>query len=84
MNLDELLDSNQLMLGDGSMYELLRRNPEVEFDEHIAHGGLIYHSQWSKVLEGVFRGYLDVAAEQRRPMLTTCAPWCAGFDGCDG
>ena len=27
--------------GDGSMYELLRRSPEVEFDPHIAgaHGG---------------------------------------------
>jgi homocysteine S-methyltransferase len=75
MNLHELLDTNQLILGDGSMYELLRRSPEVEFDAHIAHGGLIYNEQWAAVLERVMREYLDVAVNEKRPMLTTAATW---------
>lgn len=77
MNLHELLNSEQLVLGDGSMYELLRRSPEVEFDEHIAHAGLLYHPQWARVLERVMREYIDVAVAQRRPMLTTAATWRA-------
>jgi hypothetical protein len=51
MNLHELLNTNQLIPGDGSMYELLRRSPEVECDDHIAYGGLIYHPGWVRVLE---------------------------------
>ena len=42
MNFHELLQSSRLILADGSMYELLRRSPEVEFDAYIAHSGLIY------------------------------------------
>jgi hypothetical protein len=30
------------------------------FDEHVAHCGLIYHSQWARVLQRVMREYLDV------------------------
>jgi len=83
MNLLALLQTDQLILGDGSMYELLRRSPEVEFDEHIAHAGLVYHPQWAKVLERVFREYIDVAVAQRRPMLTTTATWRANRERID-
>ena len=64
MNLHELLKTGQLILADGSMYELLRRSPEVEFDEHIAHAGLIYDPQGAAVLERVMREYIDVAVAQ--------------------
>ena len=77
MNLHEVLNSKQLVLGTGSMYELLRRSPDVEFDEHIAHAGLIYHERWAQVLERVMRDYLDVAVAQARPMLATTATWRA-------
>ncbi|MDX2314197.1 MAG: homocysteine S-methyltransferase family protein [Gammaproteobacteria bacterium] len=83
MNLHELLNSNQLILADGSMYELLRRSPEVEFDEYIAHGGLIYNPGWAGVLERVFREYIDVAVAQARPMLTTTATWRANRERID-
>jgi homocysteine S-methyltransferase len=83
MNLHALLQTDQLILGDGSMYELLRRSPEVELDEHIAHAGLVYHPQWVKVLERVFREYIDVAVAQRRPMLTTTATWRANRERID-
>lgn len=77
MNLHELLKKDQLILGDGSMYELLRRSPEVEFDDHIAHVGLAYNPEWSQLLKRVFREYIDVAVAQGRPMLTTTATWRA-------
>jgi homocysteine S-methyltransferase len=77
MNLHELLQTDQLILSDGSMYELLRRSPEVEFDPYIAHAGLIYHEDWKKVLERVFREYIEVTVAHRRPMLVTTATWRA-------
>jgi homocysteine S-methyltransferase len=77
MNLHELLRSNQLILAEGSLYELLRRSPEVEFDAHIAHSGLIYNPDWAQVLERVLREYIDVAVAQNLPMLTTTTTWRA-------
>lgn len=60
MNLHELLNTRQLIPGDGSMCELLRRSPEVEFDDHIAHSGLIYNVAWARLLERVLCAYIDV------------------------
>ena len=77
MNLHELLQSSRLILADGSMYELLRRSPEVEFDAHIAHSGLIYNAAWAQVLERVLREYIDVAVAQQLPMLATTTTWRA-------
>lgn len=77
MNFHELLQSSRLILADGSMYELLRRSPEVEFDAHIAHSGLIYNADWAQVLERVLREYIDVAVAQNLPMLATTTTWRA-------
>ena len=77
MNLHELLKTRELILAEGSLYELLRRSPEVEFDEHIAHSGLIYNSDWAQVLERVLREYIDVAVLQQLPMLFSTTTWRA-------
>jgi homocysteine S-methyltransferase len=77
MNLHELLQSSPLILAEGSLYELLRRSPEVEFDAHIAHSGLIYNPDWAQVLERVLREYIDVAVAQNLPMLATTTTWRA-------
>ena len=80
MNFHELLQSSRLILADGSMYELLRRSPEVEFDAHIAHSGLIYNADWAQVLERVLREYIDVAVARQLPMLATTTTWRANRD----
>ena len=77
MNLVELLENESRILGDGSMYELLRRHPDIEFDPQIAHAGLIYNPDFAKVIEGVVRAYIDVAVAQRMPMTTTTSTWRA-------
>jgi S-methylmethionine-dependent homocysteine/selenocysteine methylase len=77
MNLAELLRTEKHILGDGSMYELLRRNPDVAFDEHIAHASLIYDAKSLTVLEQVMRSYIDVAVSKRQPMVVTTATWRA-------
>jgi len=77
MSLAELLQSENLILSDGSMYELLRRNPDVAFDEHIAHSSLIYDAKSVLVLEQVMRSYIDVAITKRLPMIVTTTTWRA-------
>jgi homocysteine S-methyltransferase len=80
MNFHELLQSSRLILANGSLYELLRRSPEVEFDAHIAHSGLIYNADWAQVLERVLREYIDVAVARQLPMLATTTTWRANRD----
>lgn len=77
MNLAELLQTEKHILGDGSMYELLRREPDVAFDEHIAHSSLIYDAKSLRVLEEVIRSYIDVAVSKRQPMVVTTTTWRA-------
>ena len=75
MKFHGLLQSSRLILADGSMYELQRRRPEVEFGAHITHSGLIYNAAWAQVLEHVLQEYIDVAVTQQLPMLATTTIW---------
>ncbi|MCP4979309.1 MAG: homocysteine S-methyltransferase family protein [Gammaproteobacteria bacterium] len=77
MNLVELLQTEKPILGDGSIYELLRRDPDVAFDEHIAHSSLIYDAKSKRVLEQVIRSYIEVAVSMRQPMVVTTTTWRA-------
>jgi homocysteine S-methyltransferase len=77
MHLESLLAGDSRILGDGSMYELLRRSPEIEFDPHIAHAGLIYDDKSKAVLERVFRAYIEVGVSRGLPTAVTTATWRA-------
>lgn len=56
------------ILGEGSMYERLRRDPAVEFDPHIAHAGLIYDPASARVMEETHREYLDIGQKYGLPI----------------
>lgn len=77
MNLDELLQTEKQVLSEGSVYELLRRSPDVAFDEHIAHASLIYDAKSALVLEQVMRSYIDIGVSLCRPIIITTATWRA-------
>jgi len=77
VDLNSLLAADSRILSDGSMYELLRRSPEVDFDPHIAHAGLIYDAPSRGVLERVMRAYIEVGVSRRLPMTLTTTTWRA-------
>ena len=77
MDLEQLLKTGKHILSQGSVYELLRRSPEVEFDEHIFHAGLIYDAQFAKVLERVYRSYIDTAVAAGMSIVVGTATWRA-------
>lgn len=65
-------------LGEGSLYERLRRHPDIAFDPHVAHGALIYSEKSRDVLMGVHGEYLDIGKRFGLPMQLGTATWRAG------
>jgi len=77
MDFETLLKTDKHILSQGSVYELLRRSPEVEFDEHIFHAGLIYDAHFATVLERVYRSYIDTAVASGMSIVVGTATWRA-------
>ena len=77
MDFVSLLQTEKYILSHGSVYELLRRSAEVEFDEYIAHAGLIYDEHSAKVLDQVIRSYIDVAVASKLSIVIGTATWRA-------
>lgn len=77
MSFDQVLARTELLLGEGSLYERLRRNPAVVFDPCVAHGALIYDLGARGVLEQVHREYLDIGQRYSIPMVASTATWRA-------
>jgi homocysteine S-methyltransferase len=69
-----------LSLTEGSVYELLRRDPSMIFDEHVAHAGLIYDPRARATLERVHRGYAAIAREAGLPLILQTDTWRASRD----
>ena len=65
------------MLGEGSLYERLRRDPAVRFDPEMAHATLVYDDASRAVLERTHREYLDIGQAHGVPMLTATDTWRA-------
>ncbi|MCP4472366.1 MAG: homocysteine S-methyltransferase family protein [Gammaproteobacteria bacterium] len=77
MNFEKLLQTKKHILSQGSVYELLRRSPEVAFDEHILFASLIYDENFTEVLDRVFRLYIDTAVASGLPIVVSAATWRA-------
>lgn len=76
-SLPALIGSGEVILTEGSVYELLRRDRRIVFDPQIAHAGLIYDDDSRRVLESVHRGYLAIAGSHGLPMLLLTDTWRA-------
>src|SRR4051794_3313565 len=73
----ERLLADTSSLGEGSLYERLRREPAVRFDDRIAHATLVYDDAARAVLERTHREYLDIGQALGVPMLTATDTWRA-------
>lgn len=69
-----------LTLTEGSVYELLRREPSITFDEHVAHASLIYSAQARSTLEQVHRGYASLAKDAELTVILQTDTWRASRD----
>jgi homocysteine S-methyltransferase len=65
------------LLTEGSIVERLRRNPACSLDERVAHAAFPYSPGPARILEGLYREYLEVAKRARLPMLCFSPTWRA-------
>ncbi len=68
------------ILGGGSMYERLRRDPNIAVDPSIFHAALIYGDENRAFLASVTREYLDIGQTLGFPMLWTTVTWRANAE----
>jgi homocysteine S-methyltransferase len=71
------LDKYPVVLGEGSMYERLRRSGADTFDAHIAYAGMLYDDLGRSVLAEAHRSYLDIGQRYGLPMLAGTPTWRA-------
>ena len=80
MTFADLVARRTRMLTEGSVYELLRRDPRIRFDPHIAHAGLIYDPVMRTILADVHSRYFEIARSRRIPQLAFTDTWRASAE----
>jgi homocysteine S-methyltransferase len=78
--LETVIQSTSFILGQGSMYERLRRSRDIELDPQIFHAGLVYGDQNRQVLADTLREYLDIGQTYGLPMIATTPTWRANSE----
>ncbi|SLN70018.1 Homocysteine S-methyltransferase [Roseovarius albus] len=73
-----VINNFPVILGEGSMYERLRRGGSSAFDPEIAHAGMLYDEIGRKVLRDTHREYLDIGQKYQIPMACGTPTWRAG------
>lgn len=66
-----------MTLTEGAVVERLRRDPRVQLDPHVAHAAFIYDECSARVMEEIYRQYLDIARDSGLPMMTLAPTWRA-------
>ncbi len=80
MTFVESLAARRTMLAEGSVYERLRRRPDIGFDPHLRHGGLIYDPAGRAAEAEIHRAYIDAAAAAGLPIAILSDTWRANAE----
>lgn len=78
--LQKEIERGRPVLAEGSVYELLRRDPRVAFDPDIAHAGLVYDEGTRALLASVHREYLAIARDVGLRPLIFADTWRASAE----
>ncbi len=77
MNFETFLKQTDFILTEGSIYERLRRDPNVEYDPYIAHAGFVYDENHQAALTEACREYIDIGQKHQLPMMVVTSTWRA-------
>lgn len=69
-----------VILGEGSMYERLRRGAPDTFDPFIAYAAMLYDDKGREVLAATHREYLDIGQRLKLPMVAGTPTWRASAE----
>jgi homocysteine S-methyltransferase len=73
----DLLDSAAPLLAEGAVIERLRRDPACSLDPHVAHAAFHRSPDTARVLESIFREYLEIAQDAGLFILCFSPTWRA-------
>ena len=68
-----------LIVTEGSMFEALRRNQEINLHPTLAHSVLVYEKTGRKALHELYKSYLDSVVPHGLPMILFTATWRASL-----
>ncbi len=73
----EAIAGNSLILTEGAVIERLRREYTVGLNDFVANAAFIYDADKKKILEGLFRQYIDIIRPTGLPMINFTPTWRA-------
>jgi S-methylmethionine-dependent homocysteine/selenocysteine methylase len=71
------LNSNNLILTEGSIIEKISRKKTIELDPFILNTSLVTYQEGRKVLSNIYREYLNIGKKHDIPMITFAPTWRA-------
>ena len=74
------LPDDRMILTEGSVFELLRRDPGIELDEQVAHAALIYDPVSRRHLAALHETYLAIGQRYELPLIAWSDTWRASGD----
>ncbi len=80
MDFAEAIASRTPMLGEGSVYERLRRDRDVKVDPDIFHACLVYDQHGAAVLERTHRSYIEAGLRCGMPVMALTNTWRANAE----
>jgi homocysteine S-methyltransferase len=80
MQFETFLNEADLILAEGSVYERMRRQPDVQFDPYLAHASMIYDPAAAHILEQVHREYVDIGQKYALPIAILTDTWRANLE----
>ena len=80
MRFEEALKNAPVILTEGAVIERINRQPGVELDPFIANAGLIYDEAGKKVMERIYRQYMDIGLKYQLPIIVSAPTWRASSE----
>ena len=77
MDFLEAIASEPVILAEGSVAERLRRDESLTLDPHLGAAALVLDEAGAGILAGIYREYLDIAADHSLPMIVLAPTWRA-------
>jgi len=77
MEFAEALSTRRPMLAEGSVYERLRRHPNIPFDPAMRHGVLIYDEAGRAAEAAIHQSYIEAAKTAKLPLVMLSDTWRA-------
>jgi homocysteine S-methyltransferase len=77
MKFEEALKNAPVILTEGAVIERLNREASIELDPFIANSGLIYDETGKKVINAIYRQYIDIGFRYKLPIIVSAPTWRA-------